>query len=122
MGLTGETVEQNVVNQQAIGRDERAKEIQLELIEYKAEKCKLDVERETVKLEHELARLNSKLFNKVDTYAVRLGSLLTGKAADIYTSLSPEVTSEYGSLKKIALLKRSCKTPNSYRATSDSRK
>lgn len=107
MGLTGETVEQNVVNQQAIGRDERAKEIQLELIEYKAEKCKLDVERETVKLEHELARLNSKLFNKVDTYAVRLGSLLTG---------------EYGSLKKIALLKRSCKTPNSYRATSDSRK
>lgn len=60
MGLTGETVEQNVVNQQAIGRDERAKEIQLELIEYKAEKCKLDVERETVKLEHELARLNNR--------------------------------------------------------------
>lgn len=98
MGLTGETVEQYVVNQQAIGRDERAKEIQLKLIEYKAEKCKLDVERETVKLVHELARLNSELFNKVDTYAVRLGSLLTGKAADIYTSLSPEVTSEYGSL------------------------
>lgn len=49
-----------------------------------------------------------------DTYAVRLGSLLTGKAADIYASLSPEITSEYQNLKK-ALLKGFSKTPNGYR-------
>ena len=29
-----------------------------------------------------------------DSYAVRLGSLLTGKAVDIYTSLPPEITQD----------------------------
>lgn len=155
LGLTGEAVAQYVVNQQTIGREERAKEREIEKIKYEAEKYKLDVEHEKVKLEHELelARLNNPsapevrceveravrpnlpvytegedianylvrfervaaLLNvDVDTYAVRLGSLLTGKAADIYTSLSPEITSKYECLKK-ALLRGFSKTPDGYR-------
>lgn len=49
------------MNQQAIGREERAKERELEKVKYKAEKYKLDIEREKVKLEHELelVRLNN---------------------------------------------------------------
>lgn len=53
LGLTEEAVAQYVVNQQAIGREERAKERELEKTKYKAEKYKLDVERERVKLKHE---------------------------------------------------------------------
>ena len=49
-----------------------------------------------------------------DTYAVRLGSLLTGKPVEIYTSLSPEITSDYDLLKS-ALLKGFNKTPDAYR-------
>ncbi|XP_037774039.1 uncharacterized protein LOC119570315 [Penaeus monodon] len=49
-----------------------------------------------------------------DSYAVRLGSLLTGKAVEIYTSLSPEITADYKQLKK-ALLNGFSKTPNGYR-------
>ena len=49
-----------------------------------------------------------------DSYAARLGSLLTGKAAQIYTSLSADITSNYDSLKK-ALLTGFNKTPDGYR-------
>ena len=49
-----------------------------------------------------------------DSYAVRLGSLLTGKAVEIYTSLSPEITSDYDKLKK-GLLQGFSKTPDGYR-------
>ena len=48
-------------------------------------------------------------------YAVRLGSLLTGKAAEIYISLSPEITSDFASLKT-ALLKGFSRTSSSYRS------
>jgi hypothetical protein len=51
---------------------------------------------------------------KEETYAIRLGSLLTGKAVDIYTSLPPETTADYQLLKK-ALLRGYSKTPASYR-------
>jgi len=50
-----------------------------------------DIANYLVRFERVAALLNV----DVDTYAVRLGSLLTGKAADIYTSLSPEITSKY---------------------------
>ena len=49
-----------------------------------------------------------------DTYAVRLGSLLSGRAIDIYASLPPEVTANYGLLKK-ALLTGFSRTPDTYR-------
>ena len=48
------------------------------------------------------------------SYAVRLGSLLTGKAVDIYTSLPPDITADYKQLKH-ALLRGFCKTPAGYR-------
>ncbi|XP_047478945.1 uncharacterized protein LOC125032028 [Penaeus chinensis] len=51
---------------------------------------------------------------KKESYAVRLGSLLTGKAVDVYTSLSPEITKDYELLKK-CLLDSFAKTPDSYR-------
>ncbi|XP_069984660.1 uncharacterized protein [Penaeus vannamei] len=51
---------------------------------------------------------------KEETYAIRLGSLLTVKAVDIYTSLPPETTADYQLLKK-ALLRGYSKTPASYR-------
>lgn len=50
-----------------------------------------------------------------DTYAVRLGSLLTGKPVEIYTSLSSEVTKDYDLLKQ-ALLRGFNKTPDAYRS------
>lgn len=40
---------------------------------------------------------------KKESYAVRLGSLLTGKAVDVYTSLSPEISKDYDLLKKSLL-------------------
>ena len=49
------------------------------------------------------------------SYAVRLGSLLTDKAAEIYISLSPDITSDY-TLLKSALLKGFSKTASSYRS------
>ena len=49
------------------------------------------------------------------SYAVRLGSLLTGKAAEMYTSLSADVTKDYKLLKK-ALLTGFNKTSDGYRA------
>ena len=48
------------------------------------------------------------------TYAVRLGCLLTGKAAELYISLSPEITSDYNELKK-SLLTGFKKTSDGYR-------
>ncbi|XP_037774824.1 uncharacterized protein LOC119571714 [Penaeus monodon] len=59
-------------------------------------------------------RVASLLDISEDSYAVRLGSLLTGKAVEIYTSLSPEITADYKQLKK-ALLNGFSKTPNGYR-------
>ncbi|XP_037804877.1 uncharacterized protein LOC119599206 [Penaeus monodon] len=59
-------------------------------------------------------RIASLLNFREETYAIRLGSLLTGKAVDIYTSLPPEITSDYKLLKK-ALLRGYSKTPASYR-------
>lgn len=50
-----------------------------------------------------------------DTYALILGCLLAGKAADIYMSLPPEITNSYPLLKK-ALLTWFNKTPGRYRA------
>ena len=47
-------------------------------------------------------------------YAVRLGSNLTGRAAEIYTSLDSETTKTYNSLKQ-ALLQGFSKTPDKYR-------
>lgn len=47
-------------------------------------------------------------------YAVRLGSLLSGKAVDIYASLSSEITCNYELLKS-ALLVRFNKTSEGYR-------
>ena len=49
-----------------------------------------------------------------DSYAVRLGSLLTGRAVEIYTSLSPDITKDYD-LLKAALIRGFNKTPNGYR-------
>lgn len=43
-----------------------------------------------------------------DTYAIYLCSFMTGKAVDIYNSLSPEITPDYS-------LKGFSKTPRSYR-------
>lgn len=49
-----------------------------------------------------------------NSYAVRLGSLLSGKAVKIYASLSPEITENYDSLKQ-ALLLGFNKTHETYR-------
>ena len=47
-------------------------------------------------------------------WAVRMGTQLTGKAADIYTSLSSEITADYDLLRK-SLLHGFSKTPDKYR-------
>ena len=49
-----------------------------------------------------------------DSYPVHLGSLLSGKALDIYASLSTEITKNYSSLKA-ALLRGFNKSPDTYR-------
>ena len=49
-----------------------------------------------------------------ESYAVRMGSLLSGKALKIYAAPSPEKTDDYTSLKA-ALLSGFNKTPESYR-------
>ena len=172
LGLAGEDIAKYVLNQQAIFRDERAKEREAEKLRVASEAEKLRVASETEKLrvateieklklaneaekerqahELELAKINASnnsispegpikptlpvlkdgediatylirfervasLLNlKRDTYAVRLGSLLTGKAVEIYTSLSPSITSNYDDLKK-ALLIGFSKTAQGYR-------
>ncbi|XP_050704378.1 drebrin-like [Eriocheir sinensis] len=48
------------------------------------------------------------------SYAVHLGSLLTGKLAEFYTTLSEEVTGDYSQLKE-AILKHSHRTSDHYR-------
>ena len=50
----------------------------------------------------------------VGTYDVRLGCLLTGKAAELYVSLSPEITCDYQELKR-SLLAGFQKTSDGYR-------
>ena len=49
-----------------------------------------------------------------DSFAVRLGSLLSGRAIDVYASFSPEITGDYGRLK-LALLTAFNKTSDGYR-------
>ena len=49
-----------------------------------------------------------------NSYAVRVGGLLSGKALSVYASLSDDITREYDSLKK-ALLTSFNKTPEGYR-------
>ena len=49
-----------------------------------------------------------------DTFAVRLGCLLTGKAAELYKSLPSSTTEDYELLKQ-ALLTGFSKTPDGYR-------
>ena len=56
-----------------------------------------------------------------DSYAVRLGTLLTGKARDIYASLPVDTIKDY-SLLKLALLNGFHKTPDAYRLEFRSRK
>ena len=51
-----------------------------------------------------------------DAYAIHLGSLLTGKLAEFYTTLSEDVTGSYSHLKE-AILKHSHKTSDHYRTT-----
>ena len=131
LGLAGEDAVKYVLNQQAAGRDERAKEREflsgereVQIARWEAEKAKLELEKEKVKSETELevARLGGSRsappvytegvvrptlpvykdgedvagyltrFERVAalldlnkaSYAVRLGSLLTGKAAEVY--------------------------------------
>ena len=48
-------------------------------------------------------------------YAVRVGTLLSGRAVDIYSTLTPDITGNYQDLKK-ALLRGFNKTPETYRA------
>ena len=50
-----------------------------------------------------------------ETYAVRVGSLLTGRAAKIYSSLPTDTISDYDKLKK-HLLRAFNKTPETYRS------
>ena len=153
LGLTGESVGQYIMQQQAAAREERAQARQLEKQKIEAEASRIEAEREKVKLAHELelAKLGKPVMTEPGTlsvnqprlpeykdgedmasylvrfervgnllgipensYAVRLGSLLTGKAVDIYTSLSPEVTSDYAQLKQ-SLLQGFNKTPSGYR-------
>ena len=49
-----------------------------------------------------------------DSYALRLGTVLGGRALDIYASLTPDTTNDYDALKR-ALLQGYNKTPDSYR-------
>lgn len=49
-----------------------------------------------------------------DSFAVRLASLLTGRAIDIYVTLTPEINANYKHLIK-ALLAGFNKTPDGYR-------
>ena len=49
-----------------------------------------------------------------ETYAIHLGSLLSGKALQLYSALCPEITNNFEELKR-ALLAGFNKTPDSYR-------
>ena len=170
MGLIGEAVLKFVLDQQALLRDERAREreerakerdaaerakdreLKQAEINAAAEKQRLDNAAEQARLDHELELARIKVssnsicsdnpvkptlpvfkdgediasylirFERVaellnldkETYAVRLGSLLTGRAVEIYTSLSPAITKDYELLKK-ALLVGFSKTSHGYR-------
>jgi len=142
LGLQGDDIPKYILNQQAIAKEERNRERELKLRELEAERGKaeeenerarIEAEREKVKLTHELEMAKIKVGNNCnnsispisvsgaslldineESYAVRLGSLLTGKAVEIYTSLSPEITADYKQLKR-ALLNGFNKTPNGYR-------
>ena len=60
-------------------------------------------------------RVSTLLNINEDSYAVRLGSLLGGRAGEIYASLSPEITADYQLLKD-ALLLAFNKNPDTYRS------
>ena len=164
LGLTGDSVAKYCLDQQAIARDERAKEralIKLQTEAAEAAKIREHESSEADKIRaHELAmaqvaasnnnsnnntsvppvlvsdspklpifkeseditsylirfeRIASLLNVDPDTYAARLGSLLTGKAVDIYASLPPEITNNYDRLKS-SLLLAFRKTPDVYRS------
>ena len=59
-------------------------------------------------------RIASLLKLDPNSFAVRIGSFLSGKALKIYAALSPEITDDYRSLKS-ALLSGFNKTTDSYR-------
>ena len=48
-------------------------------------------------------RIASLLKLDPNSYAVRIGSLLSGKALKMYAALSPEITDDYSSLKSALL-------------------
>ena len=83
-----------------------------------SESAKLPVFRESEDITSYLIRFEriAALLNvDPDTYAVRLGALLTGKAVDIYDSLPPDITGNYDRLKS-SLLLAFRKTHDVYRA------
>ncbi|XP_076064942.1 uncharacterized protein LOC143038983 [Oratosquilla oratoria] len=101
LGLTGGDIGKYVIEQQTIEREER-------------EKLPLLREGEDIaSYLNRFERIAELLKLSPDSYAVRLGSLLTGKAADMYIYLSPEIPKNYELLKK-ALLSGSNKTPDGY--------
>ena len=59
-------------------------------------------------------RIASMLSISQDSYALRLGTVLSGKAMDVYASLSDDITKDYSRLKS-ALLTAFNKTPDGYR-------
>ena len=160
LGLTGDAVPKYCLDQQAVARDERARER-----EHSAKMKELESNEADKVRAHELAmaqlannstnneannsnvsyvadppvivsesaklpvfkdneditsylirfeRIASLLNVDVDTYAARLGALLTGKAVDIYASLPPDITGNYERLKS-SLLLAFRKTPDVYR-------
>ncbi|XP_076062497.1 uncharacterized protein LOC143037823 [Oratosquilla oratoria] len=124
LGLAGGDVGKYVIEQQAIEREEREKErrAKKEEIEHKTRLAEIEAEKLPLLQEGEdiasylnrFERIAELLKLSSDSYAVRLGTLLTGKAADMYISLSPEITKDYELLKK-ALLSGFNKTPDGYR-------
>ena len=129
LGYKDENIARYVSEQQAILREERAKERELQ-------KLQIEADNQKTRMDHDLAMAKLKSTqNAIDpvsatgivrptlpvfkddedisnylirfervadllnidksTYAVRLGSLLTGKAVEVYTSLSPQITADY---------------------------
>lgn len=138
IGLAGADIAKYVIAAQNQAREDRAneradkaraaeREHELELAKIKvtdrktcedyASRPKLPIYSEGEDIGSFLIRFEriAKLLNiSEETYAARLGSVLTGKCVDIYTGLSEEITSDYELLKK-ALLKGFNKTPDGYR-------
>ena len=141
MDLEGQTLAQWVLEQQKLEREERQREREerqaerekgIRLAELNAkEKEKVNlllphdsVNRPTLptyKEDEDIAtylvrfeRVAQMLQLEEQSYAVRIGCLLTGKAAELYTSLPPSTTQDYQQLKE-ALLTGFSKSPDGYR-------